>query len=205
MLLRVTVHSTNQTAYTLEFFDPGLARDMMHLIASGSVTVAGSAPSTPAPDASAPVHRESEGPEASDELSEEATDSIVLLADPAAYQQAAEYCRHINPLGDMRRVVVATYAAELYLGAEGVSANELAGIFDATGWPQPTDFVQAIRNAAREKFGWLERVGNPGYYKVTTTGRAAVLGESGIVEQPALVHVPPDQGQSNGTYETNIL
>ena len=205
MLLRVTVHSTNQTAYTLEFFDPGLARDMMHLIASGSVTVAGSAPSTPAPDASVPVHRESEGPEASEELSEEATDSIVLLADPAAYQQAAEYCRHINPLGDMRRVVVATYAAELHLGAEGVSANELAGIFDATGWPQPTDFVQAIRNAAREKFGWLERVGNPGYYKVTTTGRAAVLGESGIVEQPALVHVPPDQGQSNGTYETNIL
>lgn len=205
MLLRVTVHSTNQTAYTLEFFDPGLARDMIHLIASGSVTVAGSAPSTPAPDVSAPVHRESEGPEAPDELSEEAADSIVLLADPAAYQQAAEYCRHINPLGDMRRVVVATYAAELYLGAEGVSANELAGIFDATGWPQPTDFVQAIRNAAREKFGWLERVGNPGYYKVTTTGRAAVLGESGIVEQPALVHVPPDQGQSNGTYETNIL
>ncbi len=205
MLLRVTVHSTNQTAYTLEFFDPGLARDMMHLIASGSVTVAGSAPSTPAPDVSAPVHRESEDPEAPDELSEEAADSIVLLADPAAYQQAAEYCRHINPLGDMRRVVVATYAAELYLGAEGVSANELAGIFDATGWPQPTDFVQAIRNAAREKFGWLERVGNPGYYKVTTTGRAAVLGESGIVEQPALVHVPPDQGQSNGTYETNIL
>ena len=205
MLLRVTVHSTNQTAYTLEFFDPGLARDMMHLIASGSVTVAGSAPSTSAPDVSAPVHRESEGPEASDELSEEATDSIVLLADPAAYQQAAEYCRHINPLGDMRRVVVATYAAELYLGAEGVSANELAGIFDATGWPQPTDFVQAIRNAAREKFGWLERVGNPGYYKVTTTGRSAVLGENGIVEQPALVHVPPDQGQSNGAYETNIL
>ena len=100
---------------------------------------------------------------------------------------------------------MATYAAELYLGAEGVSANELAGIFDATGWPQPTDFVQAIRNAAREKFGWLERVGNPGYYKVTTTGRSAVLGENGIVEQPALVHVPPDQGQSNGTYETNIL
>ncbi len=205
MFLRVTVHSTNQTAYTLEFFDPGLARDMMHLIASGSVTVAGSAPSTSAPDVSAPVHRESEDPEAPDELSEEAADSIVLLADSAACQQAAEYCRHINPLGDMRRVVVATYAAELYLGAEGVSANELAGIFDATGWPQPTDFVQAIRNAAREKFGWLERVGNPGYYKVTTTGRAAVLGENGIVEQPALVHVPPDQGQSNGTYETNIL
>ena len=205
MLLRVTVHSTNQTAYTLEFFDPGLARDMMHLIASGSVTVAGSAPSTPAPDASVPVHRESEGPEASEELSEEATDSIVLLADPAAYQQAAEYCRHINPLGDMRRVVVATYAAELYMGAEGASANELAGIFDATGWPQPTDFVQAIRNAAREKFGWLERVGNPGYYKVTATGRAAVLGENHSVEQPALVHVTPEQGQSNGAYETNIL
>ena len=63
MLLRITVRSTNQAAYTMEFFDPDLARDMMHLIASGSVTVEGSAPSTPASDASAPVHRESEGPE----------------------------------------------------------------------------------------------------------------------------------------------
>ena len=103
----------------------------------------------------------------------------------------------------MRRVVVATYAAELYMGAEGVSATELAGIFDATGWPQPTDFIQAIRNAAREKFGWLERVGNPGYYKVTATGRAAVLGET-IEEPPATARLPLDEVPANGVYETSV-
>ena len=205
MLLRVTVHPPNQTAYTLEFFDPDLARDMMYLIASGSVTVGGVGQANEAvPASGAPVPESDEDPAAIDQSSDGADEPIVLIADPAAYQQASDYCRRINPLGDMRRVVVATHAAELYLDAEGVSATELAGIFDATGWPQPTDFVQAIRNAAREKFGWLERVGNPGYYKVTTTGRAAVLGETDT-EQPAqatLMHLPPEPGQTNGVYET---
>ena len=125
---------------------------------------------------------------------------MALSDDPSAYREAADYCRRINPLGDMRRVVVATYAAELHMGAEGVSATELSRIFDATGWPQPTDFVQAIRNAAREKFGWLERVGNPGYYKVTATGRAAVLGET-IAEQPATAPLPLEDLPANGIYE----
>ena len=40
MLLRVTIQPTEQSAYTLEFFDPDLARDMMRLIASGSVAMA---------------------------------------------------------------------------------------------------------------------------------------------------------------------
>ena len=197
MLLRVTVHPTNQTAYTLEFFDSDLARDMMRLIASGAVPASGSvsagssAPMAPLPTPNRPSESET---------FEDDSDPAPLIGDPASYQEAASYCRRVNPLGDMRRVVVATHAAELYLDAEGVSATELSGIFDATGWPQPTDFVQAIRNAAREKFGWLERVGNPGYYKVTSTGRAAVLGEI-TLEQPATAPLPLEPEHTNGIYE----
>ena len=202
MLLRVTVHPSNQPEYTLEFFDHDLAREMMRLIASGAVSVTGSAnnpspASSQAPGPTAPLDSPVDDPEAI-----EPTNVNTLNADPADYQRAAKYCRSVNPLGDMRRVVVATYAAELHMAAEGVSATELANIFDATGWPQPTDFVQAIRNAAREKFGWLERVGNPGYYKVTATGRAAVLGDT-IAEQPATSSLPFDQTQTNGVYETS--
>ena len=51
MLLRVTIQPTEQSAYTLEFFDPDLARDMMRLIASGSVAMA------PTPATAATSHR----------------------------------------------------------------------------------------------------------------------------------------------------
>ena len=205
MLLRVTVHPEDQPAYTLEFFDPDLARDMMRLVASGTVSVRNSSPSASSPSIQSPGSSAANGFRDPDPVDREMPGSpevATLIADPDAYRQAADYCRSVNPLGDMRRVVVATYAAELYLGAEGVSATELAGIFDANGWPQPTDFVQAIRNAAREKFGWLERVGNPGYYKVTATGRAAVLGET-ISEQPTTSPLPFEQLQTNGIYETS--
>ncbi len=206
MLLRVTIQPTNQPAYTLEFFDSDLARDMMRLIASGAVSVNADA-HVPAMAAQGPIASPAQSPGVASEVfstedgtADEPTDLEGLAGDAPAYEEAAAYCRRVNPLGDMRRVVVATYAAELYMGAEGVSATELAGIFDATGWPQPTDFVQAIRNAAREKFGWLERVGNPGYYKVTATGRAAVLGEA-TVDQPTTAPLPLEPSQTNGIYE----
>lgn len=202
MLLRVTIQQTEQSAYTLEFFDSDLARDMMRLIASGSVAMAPTPATAAAPSHPSPTETVPEPGLPITQCDDEPEDSALLVTDPSAYEEAAAYCRRVNPLGDMRRVVVATYAAELYMGAEGVSATELAGIFDATGWPQPTDFIQAIRNAAREKFGWLERVGNPGYYKVTATGRAAVLGET-IEEPPATARLPLDEVPANGVYETS--
>lgn len=202
MLLRVTIQPTEQASYTLEFFDSDLARDMMRLIASGSVAMAPSPATAAVPPQPSLAETAPEPGLPVDPSDDEPEDTTLLVTDPSAYQEAAAYCRRVNPLGDMRRVVVATYAAELYMGAEGVSATELAGIFDATGWPQPTDFIQAIRNAAREKFGWLERVGNPGYYKVTATGRAAVLGET-IDEPPATARLPLDEVPSNGVYETS--
>ncbi len=94
-----------------------------------------------------------------------------------AEQSFARYCNALAPVGDMRRVVAAAEAARSLLGMEAVSERELARLFDLAGWHQPSDFLQTIRNAARSKFRWLERVpGSPGYYTVTEEGRSAVIG-----------------------------
>ncbi len=92
-------------------------------------------------------------------------------------QAFIDFCRAANPLGDMRRVVVAAEGASRYLGIEGVDADELGRLFDLAAWPRAHNFVQTLRNAARSKFGWLERVpGRAGYYSVTDLGRATALG-----------------------------
>ena len=95
-------------------------------------------------------------------------------------QQAAfaEFCRSTNPLGDMRRVVVAAEGATRILGYESVDAEDLAELFDLAGWLRPHNFTQTLRNAAREKFRWLERVpGRTGRYVATNLGRSITLGE----------------------------
>ena len=94
-----------------------------------------------------------------------------------AEQAFIDFCRAANPLGDMRRVVVAAEGASRYLGMDGVDAEELGRLFDLAAWPRPHNFVQTLRNAARSKFGWLERVpGRAGHYSVTDLGRATALG-----------------------------
>ena len=88
------------------------------------------------------------------------------------------FCHQVSPLGDMRRVVVAAEAADRYLGIASVDPDELARLFRLAGWPLPHNFVQTLRNAARSKFRWLERItGQSGHYRVTDTGRSIVLGE----------------------------
>jgi hypothetical protein len=58
-----------------------------------------------------------------------------------------------------------------------VDAEDLERLFDLAGWPRPHSFVQTLRNAARSKFRWLERVpGRSGHYTVTHLGRATALG-----------------------------
>ncbi len=90
----------------------------------------------------------------------------------------AEFCRSANPLGDMRRVVVAAEGANRILGYENVDAEDLAELFDLAGWLRPHNFTQTLRNAAREKFRWLERVpGRTGRYVATSLGRSITLGE----------------------------
>ena len=97
---------------------------------------------------------------------------------PAVSEQAfVDFCRAANPLGDMRRVVVAAEGASRYLAMEGVDAEALGNLFDIVGWPRAHNFVQTLRNAARSKFGWLERIpGRAGHYSVTDLGRATALG-----------------------------
>lgn len=96
---------------------------------------------------------------------------------PSEHEYIA-FCQRVNPLGDMRRVVVAAEAAHRYLNVSSVDPDSLENLFTLAGWPIPHSFVQTLRNAARTKFRWLERIpGLSGHYKVTNTGRSIVLGE----------------------------
>ena len=98
---------------------------------------------------------------------------------PAVSEQAfVDFCRAANPLGDMRRVVVAAEGASRYLARDGVDAEALGDLFDMVGWQRAHNFVQTLRNGARSKFGWLERVpGRIGHYTVTDLGRSTALGQ----------------------------
>jgi hypothetical protein len=87
-----------------------------------------------------------------------------------------EFCQNANPLGDMRRVVVAAEGASRHFGVDGVNAEELGWLFDVARWRKPGNFTQTLRNAARSKFGWLERIpGRSGRYAATTLGLSKTL------------------------------
>ena len=87
-----------------------------------------------------------------------------------------EFCRDANPLGDMRRVVVAAEGASRHFGMDGVNAEELGWLFELAGWRKPGNFTQTLRNAARSKFGWLERIpGRSGRYAATPMGLSKTL------------------------------
>ncbi|PKB70503.1 MAG: hypothetical protein BZY87_10270 [SAR202 cluster bacterium Io17-Chloro-G6] len=86
------------------------------------------------------------------------------------------FCQESNPLGDMRRVVVAAEGASRHFGADGVNSDDLGWLFDMAGWRRPGDFTQTLRNAARSKFGWLERIpGRSGRYAATPLGLSKTL------------------------------
>ncbi len=88
----------------------------------------------------------------------------------------AAFCQSLNPMGDMRRVVVAAEAANRFFGLDGVSADDLGELFDLAGWRRANSFTQTLRNAARSKFGWLERIpGRSGRYAATDLGRSITL------------------------------
>lgn len=89
------------------------------------------------------------------------------------------FCQESNPMGDMRRVVVAIEGARRHFGIDGVDANDLGWLFDMAGWRRPGDFTQTLRNAARSKFGWLERIpGRSGRYAATPLGLSKTLSSS---------------------------
>jgi hypothetical protein len=101
------------------------------------------------------------------------------IRDPRSPEQEssfAEFCRSANPMGDMRRVVVASEGASRILGMPSVDAEDLAWLFDLAGWRRAQNFTQTLRNAARDKFRWLERVpGRAGKYAATELGRSVTL------------------------------
>ena len=93
-----------------------------------------------------------------------------------AEESYARFCASLSPLGDMRRVVVAAEGAGRFLGMEEVSEKEMGRLFELASWRQPGDFLQALRNSARSKFRWMERVpGTTGYYAVTKNGVETVI------------------------------
>ena len=104
-----------------------------------------------------------------------------VKAQQAAYSAAAElafvqFCQSVNPMGDMRKVVVAIEGADRFLQMTSVDEQELQTLFDRVGWRQPNSFPQTLRNAARSTFRWLERVpGRAGHYMVTDLGRTTIL------------------------------
>ena len=106
-----------------------------------------------------------------------AKEPVLVEATREAQASYTEFCRSIDPAGDMRKVVVAAEGARRFLDAESVDAEGLSNLFELAGWSRPHSFVQSLRNAARSKFRWLERVpGRAGYYTVTEVGRATAFG-----------------------------
>ena len=104
-------------------------------------------------------------------------DGLFLEAQtPEAREDFTVFCQAVNPMGDMRRVVVAAEGAARFFRADGVNAEELGELFDLAGWRRANSFTQTLRNAARSKFGWLERVpGRAGCYAPTELGRSVTL------------------------------
>lgn len=95
-----------------------------------------------------------------------------------ADREFAQFCAAAAPLGDMRKVVVAAEGARRFLNMPSVDAADLAGLFDLADWPRPHNFIQTLRNAARDKYRWLERVpGRSGRYTATQLGRSVTLTE----------------------------
>ena len=96
-----------------------------------------------------------------------------------AEESFARFCRGLSPMGDMRRVVLVIEGARRHLNMSSVSESELGRLFDLSGWQRPGSFLQVLRNAARSKFQWLERIpGWPGYYAITQLGRDTVIGSN---------------------------
>ena len=104
-------------------------------------------------------------------------DGLFLEALPAhARDDFVAFCQNVNPMGDMRRVVVAAEGASRFFRADGVNADELGELFDLIGWRRANSFTQTLRNAARSKFGWLERIpGRSGRYAATELGRSVTM------------------------------
>ena len=184
MVLKISIRLPGQAEITCEASEPALCsevlalalrelpRDLIQLHAGGptsAVTFPSSEPSV------SPEHLPADlGSDPDGGIHFPAVDPGDTSA--AGEQQFVRYCLEISPVGDMRRVVVASWAADRFLGTKFISDKELPHLFDLAGWRRPDSFIQTLRNSARSKFRWLERLhGRAGYYSVTDIGIQAVI------------------------------
>ena len=95
------------------------------------------------------------------------------------HRQVSEFrrfCQWLDPLPDMRRVVVAAEGARRFFGTLQVSPVELTQLFEWLKWEQPPSFLQTLRNTSRSNYRWMQNVpGGSGYYVVTERGRQTVI------------------------------
>ena len=130
----------------------------------------GEPPAAPAP-APAPAAAPQPSRSAGDDGGEAAAEMPAGFLSENGRANFTAFCQAANPLGDMRRVVVAAEGARRHFGVDGVNADDLGWLFDIAGWRRPGNFTQTLRNAARSKFGWLERIpGRSGRYAATPLG-----------------------------------
>ena len=83
--------------------------------------------------------------------------------------QIDSFYKEKDPRNDMERVTVLTYYTREYRGISEVSDVELTPLFNEVGGKLPK-VMQAIRNAARKQYGYLESTGKRGYYRITPAG-----------------------------------
>ena len=184
-MVKVSITLPNAALITLESEEPEVVREVIQLAlrelpqglmqagANGSTGGNGLGP----PETSKPDHGRSV-PAGAAARTVDSPQAAGVPRGPDSDLAFAEFCRTANPMGDMRRVVVAAEGARRHLDMSSVDASELATLFGIAGWPIPHSFTQTLRNAARGKFQWMERVpGRAGRYLVTGSGRSVTLGQ----------------------------
>ncbi len=180
MVLKVSINLPGSVEITCEASDPTLCtqvlglvlkdlpRDLIQIRLSESSTAA--LPESPEPAAKELAGDAEQSGQAENRL------AVPEVTPTDAEEQFAKYCRDAAPVGDMRRVVVASWAGRRFLGTNSISDKELGYLFTLVGWRQPDSFTQTLRNAARSKFRWLERIpGRAGYYSLTDIGIQTVV------------------------------
>ena len=166
-----------------EFVSPGAPTEKSTNVAASELYTATSIPlgppAEPMPVLETTIARETAQPSIGASNGEEITTVPPEFLSKRAEANFTAFCRDAKPLGDMRRVVVAAEGATRHFGVEGITADDLAWLFDLAEWRRPGNFTQTLRNAARSKFGWLERIpGRSGRYATTALGRSKTLPNS---------------------------
>lgn len=91
--------------------------------------------------------------------------------------EVGNFYKEKDPRNDMERVTVLTYYAKEYRDMPEVSETEITRLFNEVREKLPKYVMQAIRNAARKQYGYLESAGRTGYYRITNAGNNLVIHE----------------------------